>query len=490
MPTMTQAGYTPPQKSMPPKAKSPKKPKKNKKRKKGIGTAGVVSLVIFLIAVLIGSCTLFLYAQTAPYADKFLPNTSISGYALGGLTAQEGAAALAMLTDDAVSAWQYTLTWGERTYTLDGAAVSLAVDTAATLDPLWQIGRGGNMLTRYLAMLSLRGDGRAEKPVLTYDMDAVDAFLADMKADIDCDSVDATVAYVAGNSEPFRFTDEQAGRELETDAIRARIEASILNLSPETEALKPKEISPKVYRVELENATVLRARVIVPLSGSAAAQENAALAAVQFQGARIEPGESLSFNQTVGLRTEESGYTAAEEPAYGQNIIGVGGGVCQVSTALYRLALLGGLEIAERSAAVYPVDYCEIGQEAAVSDQGLDLVLTNNTDAPLFLVVRVYAENDGQTMEWQLIGKENESRFSLVSEVETIDAPEEPVYVRDSEGRYATYADERIPVSEARPGYRATVSLVDENGETVRVVSEDTYDAMAQIVYVGVQQRN
>ena len=116
---MTQAGYTPPQKSMPPKAKSPKKPKKNKKRKKGIGTAGIVSLVIFLIAVLIGSCTLFLYAQTAPYADKFLPNTSVSGYALGGLTAQEGAAALAMLTDDAVSAWQYTTDVG-RTHVYAG----------------------------------------------------------------------------------------------------------------------------------------------------------------------------------------------------------------------------------------------------------------------------------------------------------------------------------------------------------------------------------
>ena len=77
---------------------------------------------------------------------------------------------------------------------------------------------------------------------------------------------------------------------------------------------------------------------------------------------------------------------------------------------------------------------------------------------PLFLVVRVYAENDGQTMEWQLIGR-GRKPVSLVSEVETIDAPEEPVYVRDSEGRYATYADERIPVSEARPGYRATVSL-------------------------------
>lgn len=487
---MTQAGYTPPQKSAPPKAKPPKKPKKSRKRKKGIGTAGVVSLIIFLIAVLIGSCTLFLYAQTAPYADTFLPNTSVSGYALGGLTAQEGAAALAMLTDDAVSAWRYTLTWNDKTYTLDSAAVSLGVDTAATLDPLWQIGRSGNMLTRYLAMLSLRGDGRAEKPVLTYDMDAADAFLADIKADIDCDAVDATVTYVAGNSEPFRFTDEQAGRELETDAIRARIEEAMLSLTPETETLKPKELSPKVYRVELENATVLRARVIVPLSGSAAAQENAALAAIQFQGVRIEPNESLSFNQTVGLRTEESGYAAAEEPAYGQNIAGVGGGVCQVSTALYRLALLGGLEISERSAAVYPVDYCEIGQEAAVSDQGLDLVFINNTDMPLFLTARVYAENGGQTMELQLIGQETEGRFSLVSESETIDAPQEPVYVRDSEGRYATYTDERVPVGEALPGYRVTVRRVNETTEQTEVVSENTYEAVAQIVYVGVQQRN
>lgn len=96
---MTQAGYTPPQKSMPPKAKSPKKPKKNKKRKKGIGTAGVVSLVIFLVAVLIGSCTLFLYAQTAPMPTSFAEYVDFRLYAQAGLTAQEGAAALAMLTD-------------------------------------------------------------------------------------------------------------------------------------------------------------------------------------------------------------------------------------------------------------------------------------------------------------------------------------------------------------------------------------------------------
>ena len=268
------------------------------------------------------------------------------------------------------------------------------------------------------------------------------------------------------------------------------MEAAILSLSPGTEALQPKEISPNVYRAELENATVLRARVVMPLSGSAAAQENAALAAAQFQNVRLEAGERLSFNQTVGLRTDESGYVQAEEPAYGQDISGIGGGVCQVSTALYRLALLGGLEVAERSAAVYPVPYCEAGQEAAVSDQGLDLVFVNNTQTPLFLTARVYGTDDGQTMELQLIGQPTDGRFALESEIETIDAPDEPVYVRDSEGRYATYTDERIPVGEAMPGCRATVKRVNESTGQTEIISEDTYDAAAQIVYVGVQRRD
>ena len=161
-----------------------------------------------------------------------------------------------------------------------------------------------------------------------------------------------------------------------------------------------------------------------------------------------------------------------------------------MSTALYRLALLGGLEVAERSAAVYPVPYCEAGQEAAVSDQGLDLVFVNNTQTPLFLTARVYGTDDGQTMELQLIGQPTDGRFALESEIETIDAPDEPVYVRDSEGRYATYTDERIPVGEAMPGCRATVKRVNESTGQTEIISEDTYDAAAQIVYVGVQRRD
>ena len=81
---------------------------------------------------------------------------------------------------------------------------------------------------------------------------------------------------------------------------------------------------------------------------------NVGIAADTLCGVRIEAGETLSFNQLIGRRTKEGGYVAAPEPAYGVGISGTGGGICQVSTALYRAALLGGLDVVERNAAVQP----------------------------------------------------------------------------------------------------------------------------------------
>ena len=80
MKTMTQAGYTPP-KAEPkktPKAQPPKK-KKNRKKKKGMSGAAAASLVIMMIAVAIGAGTIFIYTQTQPYLQTFVPGTMLMG---------------------------------------------------------------------------------------------------------------------------------------------------------------------------------------------------------------------------------------------------------------------------------------------------------------------------------------------------------------------------------------------------------------------------
>lgn len=498
MPTMTKAGYVPPKKE-PPKAEPPKPAKKHKKKhknkhsKKRINTAGIVSLVIFAIAALIGAATIFIYTQTQAYMHAFLPGTMLLGYPMGGASYAQGEALLDQIEQERVALWKFELTCMGQTYTVTAQDVSLAIDREATLAPLWAAGREGGMVAQYIEMLRLWKEPMNASPVLTYDLVAVDALLETIRQDVECDPVDATVSFAPGSAEPFRFTREEIGYSLDFSGIREGIELDICNLAPSSVTLEPKEIEPAAYRAEMENAISLRARLTVKLDDNEASQANARIAAAMFNGVTVGPDEMLSFNETVGRRTAEGGYQAAPEPAYGENVSGVGGGVCQVSTALYRAALIAGLDVTQRNAAARPVDYCGMGQEATVSDQGLDLVIHNPTEAPLFMMSRVYEDDEAAYLELTLFGMPMAHRFAIESIVEETGLIEEPVYVRDHDGTYAAYSDERVPVGEAQMGYVARVERVklDENGAEIsrEAISEDVYEAVPPTIYVGMKER-
>lgn len=509
MPSLTQAGYVPPQnqkgKGAPPKPSKPRKPKKKRSRKRRNSGAVAASLIVLLVCAVIGGATLYMYLSTEPYLDAFCPGTTLSGYPMGGSSYDSGETLLAELTDEAVAGWSCALTWAGRTYTVAAQDITLHVDVPATLDPLWQAGREGGLVQRFVSQRKLMREGVSAEPVLVYDMAAVDALLERMKGEIECDPVDARVTFAPGSSEPFRFTAESVGRRIDTASLRAEIERAILALTPETKALEPEVqiLEPAVYRAELENAITLRARVVLPIATDEASLANASLAARELNGQRAEPGKTFSFNGAVGTRTADAGYVEAGEPAYGVDVSGagvsgagvsgVGGGVCQIATALYQAALFGGIEVSERHAAARPVPYSEPGLEAAVSDQGLDLVLLNDTRFPLFVTARVYRDGEGACAEVQLIGEPLEARYALQSDVQQTEIPEKPVYVRDSEGRYATYTDERVSVSEGEPGCTATVHRIelDASGAELsrETLSTDTYDPIPPAVYVGVIER-
>ena len=494
MPTMTQAGYTPPKAEMkkPSKAEPPKK-KKKKRKKKGMSGAAAASIVVFAIAVLIGAGTIFVYTQTQPYLQTFVPGTMLMGYPLAGASQQDAQALIDRIAAEQIAPWHTEIVCQNQTYTITAQDVHLDIDREATLAPLWAAGREGGMLSRYVAMLRMRGEPMIMQPVLTYDLSMVDELLEIIRADVECASVDATVEFRPGFAQPFVITDEEMGYALDVSGVKDTIEHDAKMLTAGSHALEPRAIEPAVYRAELENAIELRSRVTVALDGDPASRANAVLAAGKLQGLRIEAGEALSFNETVGARTAENGYLSAPEPAYGEDVSGVGGGVCQVSTALYRAALLADISVSERHGAARPVAYCDRGQEAAVSDQGLDLSIVNQTDSPLFVSARVYEDGDDAFLEMMLIGTRKTEHFLLESIVEEIPAPQEPVYVRDREGRYATYTDERVPVSGAKTGYSVRVERValDGDGQEIgrKVVSEDVYEAAAPMIYVGVTER-
>lgn len=113
---------------------------------------------------------------------------------------------------------------------------------------------------------------------------------------------------------------------------------------------------------------------------------NIALAAARIDGAVLRPGESFSFNRTVGPRGLEDGFRPAPELVDGDRVEGIGGGVCQVASTLYAAALEAGLTIEARRAHSRPAAYIRPGLDATVSfSRGVDLVVRNDSDAPVAL---------------------------------------------------------------------------------------------------------
>ena len=140
--------------------------------------------------------------------------------------------------------------------------------------------------------------------------------------------------------------------------------------------------------------------------------ENIAIAASLIDGVTIQPYGEFSFNKTVGRRTEEAGFQQAKIIVQGEYVLGVGGGVCQVSTTLYNAALKSGLEIVEYRPHSLCVGYVPPSRDAMVSTES-DLVFYNPHFYPVTLSARVF--ENGLCVSFY--GKNEGDRYEIVSRV-------------------------------------------------------------------------
>lgn len=163
--------------------------------------------------------------------------------------------------------------------------------------------------------------------------------------------------------------------------------------------------------------------------GSAADRvKNIQTAAARFHGLLVAPGATLSMSDVLGDISLDNGYAEALIILGDQTIKGVGGGVCQVSTALFRTAFFGGYPIDERHAHAYRVRYYEqtasgynsdlAGLDATVFVPLVDFKFTNDSSSWLLMETYVsttnytltwkfYSTSDGRTVDWHTTGLTN-----------------------------------------------------------------------------------
>ena len=181
------------------------------------------------------------------------------------------------------------------------------------------------------------------------------------------------------------------------------------------------EINDMLFRDALsKNWTLVRLwnrdycnEVRTSLSGSSADRiSNVKKACGLLDGLVLIPGQTLSFNDTLGERTEANGWKPATAYANGEVRQEYGGGICQVSSTLYNAVLYANLEIVERACHQFQVGYLPWGMDATVSWGWPDFKFRNDAEYP----VKIHAWVDEDTNECcvQILGTDVKHQYVLM----------------------------------------------------------------------------
>lgn len=120
----------------------------------------------------------------------------------------------------------------------------------------------------------------------------------------------------------------------------------------------------------------------------------------------VAPGGTFSFVKSLGEVSLKNGYANAYIIKEGKTILDVGGGICQVSTTLFRAMLNSGVDIIERRAHAYRVSYYEEdskpGFDATIFIPSPDLKFINDTGH--HVLIRNIYDGDHKKLTYEIYG--------------------------------------------------------------------------------------
>lgn len=196
-------------------------------------------------------------------------------------------------------------------------------------------------------------------------------------------------------------------------------------------------ILPAVPMEEAANMgfTEIVAEATTYFKGSAEARvRNIRVAAGKFHGVVVPPGGVFSFNEYLGPVTAEAGFEDSLIIWGDRTAVGIGGGVCQVSTTAFRAAFFGGFEIVERWAHGYRVSWYEIGGgpglDATVYSPDVDFKFRNDSQG--YLLIQTYVDEAAGTLTFRFYGTPTGRQVTMEGPFEENSVPHGPdIYQED-----------------------------------------------------------
>jgi vancomycin resistance protein YoaR len=275
-------------------------------------------------------------------------------------------------------------------------------------------------------------DQGAEAYQVALDTSKVRVFLEGIAPELESTARDARFIFNDETGQIDLLEPAVIGRRLLVNQT-SRVVNESLAAGEHTVALNFETVQPRVTdnatAAELGITELVNSETSYFYGSSAPRIQNIQTAASRFHGLLVAPGETFSMAQALGDVSLDNGYEEALIIFGDRTIKGVGGGVCQVSTTLFRNVFFAGFPIVERHPHAYRVYYYELtagnshdaslaGLDATVFVPLVDFTFVNDTASWLLMETYVnpagsaltwkfYSTSDGRRVEWSSTGLQN-----------------------------------------------------------------------------------
>jgi len=259
-------------------------------------------------------------------------------------------------------------------------------------------------------------------------------FVAGIAEAVKRDPVNARLDFDDATGSVSEVSPSQPGRELDAEtAVALAFERAATD--QRTIPLPVKTIEPEISAA---NAADLGIRELIGegvsyfRNSSAGRANNIRVAASRFDGLIVAPGETFSFNEHLGAVSAATGYEESVIIWGDRTRVGIGGGVCQVSTTAFRAAFWAGYPIVERYAHGFRVSWYEppVGMDATIYAPQVDLKFVN--DSSYYLLIETEVDMTAATLKFRFYSTKPDYIVEMEGPFESNQTPHpEPIYEPD-----------------------------------------------------------
>jgi len=402
-----------------------------------------------------------------PLAGKGLDESWVKAEIFKRLSIESDGEISANLIDD-----QPTIT-KEEAQSLSPKALELVADEFVMSGPKGKVTWSVNTLGSMIKLVKIEKEGsflknkEYEEPYVSFNKAKISSMLESQNEQLNIDPVEAKFAISDGVASIL--VPSQSGEIVDIDKASDLIIGALEGGKREALKLPSKIQEPSIKARESSDITKYGIKELIgtattTFTGSSANRVHNVKTGVQaVSGVLLKPGEEFSTTGRLGRVDASTGYLQEMVIKEDKTVPEFGGGLCQVSTTLFRAAMNSGFKITERHNHSYRVSYYEppIGMDATIYTPSPDLKFVNNT--PSYVLIQGRVEGYKATFDFYGTKDGREIEVSEPYVYDQIPAPEN-VYIDDP----SLAPGEEKRIDRAHPGAKATFTYkVRKDGQLI-----------------------